>query len=330
MSFVKAEQLYRMAEMAAARRRGISLRHVMDEFRVEERTARRMLRKFEDLFEGVETSDDDGRRRWWSLTDVPYIQHRVLRDNELAALELAIRRAARDGADTEAKALETARDRLVASYSRPMVRGATGYSEILLLANGFASRPGPTRKVSEDYLNLLFTSFRRPTMVEIVYQGAHDPEPRRRLVEPHAVIVGTRHYLIARDTDADREYRQFRFDRILEMQATVRVFERDPDFDVERYSAQAFGSFFSDAEHGLVRWRFAPGATAAAREFVFHPTQQMTELDDGSLLVEFTASGWLEMAWHLVKWGSNVEVLEPPELRTMLDRVRRGEVKILP
>lgn len=138
------------------------------------------------------------------------------------------------------------------------------------------------------------------------------------------MIVGTRHYLIARDTDADREYRQFRFDRILEMQATVRVFERDPDFDVERYSAQAFGSFFSDAEHGPVRWRFAPSTTVAAREFVFHPTEQMKELDDGSLLVEFTAGGWLEMAWHLVKWGSTVEVLEPPELRNMLERVRRG------
>ncbi len=136
--------------MAAARRRGISLRHVMDEFRVEERTARRMLRKFEDLFQGVETQDDGDRRRWWSLTDVPYIQHRVLRENELAALDLAIRRAARDGADGEAKALETTRDRLVASYSRPMTQGARGYSEILLLANGFASRPGPTRKVPED------------------------------------------------------------------------------------------------------------------------------------------------------------------------------------
>ena len=330
MSFVKAEQLYRMAEMAAARRRGISLRHVMDEFRVEERTARRMLRKFEDLFRGVETWDDDDRRRWWSLTDIPYIQHRVLRENELAALDLAIRRAVRDGAEGEAKALETARDRLVASYSRPMVRGATGYSEILLLANGFASRPGPTRKVSEEYLNLLFTSFRRPTMVEIVYQGARDPEPRRRLVEPHAVIVGTRYYLIARDVDADLQYRQFRFDRIFEMQATVQVFERDPDFDVERYSAQAFGSFFSDAERRPVCWRFTPSAALAAREFVFHPTQQMTELDDGSLLVEFTASGWLEMAWHLVKWGNAVEVLEPPELRNMLEQVRRGEVEILP
>jgi predicted DNA-binding transcriptional regulator YafY len=330
MSFIKAQQLYRMAEMAAARRWGISMRIVMDEFAVEERTARRMLRQFEDLFPGVQTLDDDDRRRWWSLTDVPYIQHRVLKENELAALDLAIRRAARDGAEGEAKALETARDRLVASYSRPMVRGAKGYSEILLLANGFASRPGPTRKVSEDYLNLLFVSFRRPTMVEIVYQGARDSEPRKRLVEPHAVIVGTRHYLIARDIDADRQYRQFRFDRIFEMRGTVQVFERDPDFDVERYSAKGFGSFVSDAEQGPVRWRFSPSAVSEARDFVFHPNQELTELDDGSLLVEFEASGWLEMAWHLVKWGNAVEVLDPPELREMLERVRRGEVEILP
>jgi predicted DNA-binding transcriptional regulator YafY len=167
-------------------------------------------------------------------------------------------------------------------------------------------------------------------MVDIAYQGARDPEPRKRRIEPHAVIVGTRHYLIARDVDADSRYRQFRFDRIFKMDATVQVFKRDPDFDVERYSAQAFGSFFSDAEHGPVRWRFAPGAAQAARDFVFHPTQQMTDLEDGSLLVELTASGWLEMAWHLVKWGKAVEVLEPPELREMLERVRRGEVEILP
>jgi predicted DNA-binding transcriptional regulator YafY len=330
MSFVKAEQLYRMAEMANARRRGISLRLIMEEFQVEERTARRMLRKFEDLFRGVETWDDNDRRRWWSLHDVPYIQHRVLREKELAALDLAIRRAGRDGAQDEAKALETARDRLVASYSRPLMHGAKKYSELLLLANGFASQPGPTRKVSEEYLNLLFTSLRRPTMVEILYQGALDPEPRKRLVEPHAVIVGTRHYLIARKVDGDREYRQFRFDRIFEMHATVQPFERDPDFDVERYSAQAFGSFFSETEYGPVRWRFAPSAAAAAREFMFHPGQELTDLEDGSLLVEFTASGWLEMAWHLVKWGKAVEVLDPPELRKMLERVRRGEVDIWP
>jgi len=53
-------------------------------------------------------------------------------------------------------------------------------------------------------------------------------------------------------------------------------------------------------------------------------------MPDGSLLVEFSASGWVEMAWHLVSWGKAVDALEPPELRVMLERVRRGDVDILP
>ena len=67
------------------------------------------------------------------------------------------------------------------------------------------------------------------------------------------------------------------------MHATVQVYERDPEFDNERYSAEVFGSFFSDAEHGSVRWRFTPSAAPVAREFMFHPKQELTELDNGSL-----------------------------------------------
>jgi predicted DNA-binding transcriptional regulator YafY len=36
------------------------------------------------------------------------------------------------------------------------------------------------------------------------------------------------------------------------------------------------------------------------------------------------------MAWHLVSWGKAVDVLEPPELRVMLERVWRGDVDVLP
>ena len=90
------------------------------------------------------------------------------------------------------------------------------------------------------------------------------------------------------------------------------------------------GRFFPKQNMGLVRWRFTPRAAPVAREFVFHPLQAMTDMPDGSLLVEFTASGWVEMAWHLVSWGNAVEVLEPPQLIDILGQVRRGEIEVLP
>ena len=330
MSYVKAQRLYRMAEMAAARRRGISLQNVMEEFEVDERTARRMLRQFEELFPGFETWDDADRRRRWSLTQVPYIEHRALNETELAAVELAIRRMASDGAVYEVKALERVRDRLIASRPPPFAQGGRKFAELLLMVNGYASRPGPAHDVPETYFSTLYTAFRRPTRVEILYQSARDPEPRWRRIEPYAVLMGRRYYLVGKDADADTGYRQYRFDRITAMNATVDVFKRDPEFDLERYSAQAFGSFFSAKEYGLVRWRFAPSAAANARDFVFHPEQVMTEAEDGSLLVSFTASGWLEMAWYLIQWGDAVEVLDPPELKEMLGKVRSGEIGIWP
>lgn len=100
------------------------------------------------------------------------------------------------------------------------------------------------------------------------------PPPRKCTVRPHAVIVGTRYYLIPRDVNADRQCRQFRFDRIVEVYATIQVFERDLDFDVKGYNAQAFGSFSSEVKQCPVPWRFAPCAASAAREYVFHPTLQ--------------------------------------------------------
>ncbi|WP_164744814.1 helix-turn-helix transcriptional regulator [Nioella ostreopsis] len=104
-------------------------------------------------------------------------------------------------------------------------------------------------------------------------------------------------------------------DRIVSARPVTDSFACDPAFDLTTHSARAFGSFHTDAEYGEVVWRFAPAAAPTAREFLFHPTQEMTEGEDGSLTVRFTASGHLEMAWHLYMWGDAVEVLAPTALR---------------
>jgi predicted DNA-binding transcriptional regulator YafY len=111
---------------------------------------------------------------------------------------------------------------------------------------------------------------------------------------------------------------------------TGQSFVRDTDFDLNVYAAQSFGSFHSESEFGLIVWRFSPAAAATARDFLFHPDQIMTDQADGGLIVTFRASGWVEMAWHLYKWGSAVEVLEPPELREAVSAVRPLHFDVMP
>ena len=77
-------------------------------------------------------------------------------------------------------------------------------------------------------------------------------------------------------------------------------------------------------------WRFSPAAAPTAMVLEFHPKQEMTDLEDGGLLVSFEASGQVEMAWHLAKWGAEVEVVEPAALREMAVAYRNASVRVLP
>jgi predicted DNA-binding transcriptional regulator YafY len=65
-------------------------------------------------------------------------------------------------------------------------------------------------------------------------------------------------------------------------------------------------------------------------KFVFHPDQTIEAQPDGSLLVRFRASGWLEMAWHLYQWGDAVEVIAPEGLRALIEGHRRSDFEALP
>ncbi|MFP4568893.1 helix-turn-helix transcriptional regulator [Rhodosalinus sp.] len=332
MSFRKATDLLRLAEMAGARYGGVSLDEIVETFGVDRRTAQRMTRALEDTFGGVETRSDPDRRKHWRLDTgrARLIFAQGLRESELTALEMSIRRAEREGAAADAAALARLRDRLLAAMPGPHARRVEADAEALLEAQGYASRPGPRVRVDPGLLGAIAEALKAPQRLSIEYAGARDTTPRTRLVEPYGLLLGTRRYLVAREPEGDERIRHFRLDRIAAARLEPEVFARDPDFDLAGHAACAFGSFHDPAEIGEVVWRFAPQAAPIARAFVFHPHQQMTEAPDGALIVRFRAGGHLEMAWHLYQWGDAVEVLEPEPLRRMVEGHQRADFPALP
>lgn len=330
MSFQKAQDLLKLAGMSAGRHRGISVKEVAEEFGVNERTAQRMIYALKEVFPSISHQTDTERRRRWKLRDTSMLGMQGIYDRELVALEMSIRRAEREGAPVDASALRTLRDRLMATLPSTHARKTEVDAEAILEAKGYACRPGPKVKTSYDAMLVIASALRGPFRLVIQYQGTQDPEPLRRVIEPYGILLGTRHYLIARDTAKDASLRRFRLDRVGHVEITNEWFEKDKDFNLEAYAAQSFGSFHADAEVFRVTWRFSPGAAAIAREFEFHPKQEFVEQDDGGLLVTFEASGLVEMAWHLYKWGDSVEVIEPAALREMVASFQNSRITVLP
>jgi predicted DNA-binding transcriptional regulator YafY len=200
VSFQKAMDLLKLAEMAAARHVGVSLADIVQEFECDYRTAQRMTRALEQSFTGVVTYTDEQQRKYWSLgtRDVRLIMAQGLRDSELVALEMSIRRAEREGAVNEVQALQRIRDRLIASMPKPHARRMESDAEAILEAHGFACRPGPRASHDPRLLSAIAAALRGPFVISIVYHKDYRQGGDRRLVEPYGVLLGTRRYLVGK------------------------------------------------------------------------------------------------------------------------------------
>ena len=122
----------------------------------------------------------------------------------------------------------------------------------------------------------------------------------RHKLYPYGFLQGNRHYRVAWSRPAN-DHLLYRLDAIEKVETLDETFERDPAFDIHHFASRSFGVF--QEEPIDVVWKFDPEAAKDARRFRFHPTQEMEELEDGSLLVRFRAGGKLEMGWHLFTWG---------------------------
>ena len=93
-------------------------------------------------------------------------------------------------------------------------------------------------------------------------------------------------------------------------------FERDTEFDLQRYAKRSFGTFQEEPVEVVLRFDAAAARDASA--FLFHPVQSVEENGDGSVTVQFKAGGVDEMCWHLFTWGESVTVEKPARLRRRL------------
>ena len=182
--------------------------------------------------------------------------------------------------------------------------------EVLLEAEGLAMRPGPRPFIRDDVLVTLGNAVNACRKVRLHYRGRDTKKLSRQIVCPYGFLYGNRHYLVAYSMGM-RGYRLYSLSNIERAEVTEWPFTRRDDFSLEEYAEHSFGVF--QEEPFDVVWKFTPAVAADAREFLFHPSQSMEDMPDGSLLVRFRAGGAQEMSWHLYTWGDAVEVMEPKD-----------------
>ena len=321
MRYENADKVLQLALEMQASRTGLSLDDIQEKFAVGRRTAMRMREAVLRVFpQAEEVPSATERRKRYRIPSGVLDRLVAFGADELADLDAAIALLRRENMGGHVASLEGLAAKLKA-LMKPAVMNRVGPDlEALLEAEGLAMRPGPKPRIRGYVLQDLRTAIMACREVVLHHRNRTTKKLNRRRVRPYGFLYGNRHYLVAYSLHR-RKYAIYSLSNIERVETLPAYFERDPEFSLEAFAEGSFGVY--QEEPFDVVWRFAPEAAAEARDFLFHPRQEIEDRPDGSLIVRFRAGGALEMAWHLYRWGDKVEVLAPEHLAAMCNGYRR-------
>ncbi len=169
-------------------------------------------------------------------------------------------------------------------------------------------------EVGEHFARLI-EAIKDSHRIKIWYYVSHSCEETERVVEPYGLICKRQNwYLLGRCLERN-DIRVFRVDQVKSVfPYTNEKFEYPRDFSLKDYMANSWG-VINDGEARPVRVKFHKSVAHRVKNIIYHPSQQVEELPDGSVVLSFKICGLAEFRTWVIQWGDAAEVLEPQSLR---------------
>lgn len=155
----------------------------------------------------------------------------------------------------------------------------------------------------------------RRNRLEILYFTKSRNERSTRTVSPQRLVHYKENWYLIAWCHRSAGMRVFALDGIEE----ARVLEASADdvskADIDAMLGKDFG-IYAGGERKWAKLRFSELQARWVQAEVWHPEQEMTLLEDGRLMLDVPYSDQRELLLEVLKFGPEVEVLEPIELRT--------------
>lgn len=181
----------------------------------------------------------------------------------------------------------------------------------------FSFEPPPSSSVDREVFRSVQEAAKEQKKLRILYYTAYRNEQTERIVHPYHLreSMGT-WYLIAY-CEMRQQVLTFAMNRIQVAEQLNENFTVREDFNLEEFLKTAF-LMFKGKQCYKVRICFSPYQARWMRERQWHPTQQVEEQPDGSLVLSFEVENLEAVRFWVLKYGAEAEVLEPEELRQLI------------
>jgi predicted DNA-binding transcriptional regulator YafY len=314
MRHEKATLLLDLARRLAASAEGLTLDEMAQALSVSRRTVERMRDAAWTLFPQMEEIADGAAKRFRIPGGLDGF-YQSPEAEELLELGKAAAQLRAAGAERRAQTLEGLERKVRAAMRGSALRRMAPDIEAMARAEThIAVHAGPRPFEDAAMIGAVRQALTAMRQVSFVYRGGSRPG-ERRVMTPYGLMFGRANYLVAAPQGSTAP-RNLRLDRIRELEVLDAPGAPPPDFDLDAYANRSFGIYQDEVIDVVLR--VLPAGAAEAMAWRFHPTQTVEPQADGAVIVRFSASGALELAWHLFTWGDKIEVLAPDSLRATL------------
>ncbi len=174
-------------------------------------------------------------------------------------------------------------------------------------------QPMAQRPVRQELFSQAASAVLAEQALEIEYHGRQRGKTTRRRTHPYRLLhYRDNWYLIAWCEQAN-DYRTFSLDRIQQAGPTAQAFRQVDENHLQRYISASFGIFSGEAKHWAVL-RFSAQRAEWVADEQWHP-DQISQWKGDKYELQIPYSDERELLMEILKYGPDVEVIAPEELR---------------
>ncbi len=303
-ALAKAVRLTRIQHLLYRNPKGLTTRELARLCGVCVRTIQRDLRDLESDLK-IPLAQEKDR---YSILDGYVLPPVSLTLFEALAIFLALRLSLRN-TDKSNPHIESAIQKIAKTLPSPLAEDVARSLKV------FPSKPSdPVRDRIFEQVALAWETRRQMT---IEYQSLHSSKAKKWLLEPYYVDmtgVGFSTYVIGHAKGEGKDgILTFKLDRIKAAEVLDKNYDIPEDFDAARLLSSSWGIIWGDEAE--IKLKFSARVSRRVKETVWHPSQKVEDLEDGSCILTLQVGSALEITPWIRSWGPDVEVLEPKEVR---------------
>lgn len=164
----------------------------------------------------------------------------------------------------------------------------------------------------------LLESITTRRVVQIEYDSLTEWDSIATKLRPYQLLFSRRSWYVIGRSSLHREVRIFNLARITAIRQLRQSFAAPKSFSLDNYLGNAWQLIRGPGGDSQVTIRFKPLVARNVAEVLWHKTQRTKTLADGSLEFRVTVSGLNEIAWWVLGYGDQAEVLKPARLRRLI------------